>query len=158
MSQFFTSGGQSIRTSASASILPMNIDFLHDWLVWSLCSLRDSQESSPTPQLSINDSVLSLLYVQLSHPYMITDKTIALTRWIFVSKVVCLLFNMLSMLVIAFLPRSKHLLITRLQSPSAVIFGAQENKVCHCLHYLPFYFPWSDGNRCYDLHLLNAEF
>ena len=59
--------------------------------------------------------------VQLSHPYMTTGKTIALTRWIFVGKVMSLLFNMLSRLVIAFLPRSKHLLISWMQSPSAVI-------------------------------------
>ena len=59
--------------------------------------------------------------VQLSHPYMTTGKTIALTRWTFVSKVMSLLFNMLSWLVITFLPRSKHLLISWLQSPSAVI-------------------------------------
>ena len=59
--------------------------------------------------------------VQLSHPYVTTGKTIALTRWIFVGKVMSLLFNMLSRLVIAFIPRSKHLLISWLQSPSAVI-------------------------------------
>ena len=58
--------------------------------------------------------------VQLSHPYMITGKTIGLTRWTFVGKVMSLLFNMLSRLVIIFLPRSKHLLISCLQSPSAV--------------------------------------
>ena len=58
--------------------------------------------------------------VQLSHPYMTTGKTVALTRWTFVSKVMSLLFNMLSRLVIAFFPRSKHLLISWLQSPSAV--------------------------------------
>ena len=63
--------------------------------------------------------------VQLSHPYMITGKTIALTRWTFVGKVMSLLFNMLSRLVIAFLPRSKHLLIPWLQSPSTVIFEPQ---------------------------------
>ena len=59
--------------------------------------------------------------VQLSHPYMTTGKTIALTRWTFICKVMCLLFNMLSRLVITFLPRSKHLLISWLQSPSAMI-------------------------------------
>ena len=63
--------------------------------------------------------------VQLSHPYMTTGKTIALTRWTFVSKLMSLLFNMLSMLVIAFLPRSKCLLISWLQSPSAVILEPQ---------------------------------
>ena len=65
VSQFFTSGGQSIGVSASASVLPMNIrtDFLYDGLVGSPCSPRDSQESSPTPQFkSINSSVLSFLY------------------------------------------------------------------------------------------------
>ena len=69
--------------------------------------------------------------VQLSHPYMTTGKTIALTRRTFVGKVTSLLFSMLSRLVIAFLPRSKHLLISWLQSPSAVIF-VQKNKICHC--------------------------
>ena len=67
--------------------------------------------------------------VQLSHPYMTPRRTIALTIWTFVSKVMSLLFNMLSSFVIAFLPRSKRLLISWLQSPSAVIFGAQENSL-----------------------------
>ena len=66
--------------------------------------------------------------VQLSHPYMTTGKTIALTRWTFVGKVMSLLFNMLSRLVIAFLPRIKHLLISWLQSPSAVILEPKEIK------------------------------
>ena len=68
--------------------------------------------------------------VQLSHPYMTTGKIIALTRWIFIGKVMSLLFNMLSRLVIAFLPRSKHILIWWLQSPSAVIL---EPKKGHAL-------------------------
>ena len=79
--------------------------------------------------------------VQLSHPYMTTGKTIGLARWTFVGKVLSLLFNMLSSLVIVFLPGSKCLLISWLQSPSAVIFGAQENKVCHCFHCFPIYLP-----------------
>ena len=66
--------------------------------------------------------------VQLSHPYMTTGKTIALTRWTFVDKVMSLLFNMLSRLVTALLPRSKHLLISWLQSPSAVIFEPRKIK------------------------------
>ena len=65
--------------------------------------------------------------VQLSHPYMTSGKTIALARWTFVGKVMSLLFNMLSRLVITFLPRSKRLLISWLQSPSAMIFGAPKN-------------------------------
>ena len=72
--------------------------------------------------------------VQLSHPYMINGKTIALTRWTTVVKVMSVLFNMLSRLVIAFLPRSKRLLISWLQSPSAVILEPPKNKVCHCFH------------------------
>ena len=73
--------------------------------------------------------------VQLSHPYMTTGKIIALiTRTL---SVMSLLFNMLSRFVIAFLPRSKCLLISWVQSPSAVIFGAQENKFCHCFHCFP---------------------
>ena len=86
-------------------------DLLQDALVGSPGSPRDSQESSPAPQIkSINSSVL-----QLSHLYMTAGKTIALTIWTFISKVTSLLFNMLSRFVIAFLPRSKHLLISWLQ-------------------------------------------
>ena len=79
--------------------------------------------------------------VQLSHPYMTTGKTIALTRRTFVGKIMSLLFNMLSRLVITFLPRSKCLLISWLQSPSAVILEPPKNKVCHCFHCFPLYLP-----------------
>ena len=96
--------------------------------------------------------------VQLSHPYMTTGKTKALTRWTFVGKVTSLLLNMLSRLVITFLPRSKCLLISWLQSLSAVIFGAQKSKVCHCFHFFPIYLPWSDGAGSHDLSFLNVEF
>ena len=85
--------------------------------------------------------------VQLSYPYMTTRKTKALTRWTFVGKVMSLLFNMLSRLVIAFLPRSKRLLISQLQSPSALILEPQ-NIVSHCFHCSPIYLPYSDGTRC----------
>ena len=70
----------------------------------------------------------AFIIVQLSHPYMTTGKTIALTRWTFVGKVMSLLFNMLSRLVIAFLPKSRHLLISCLQSPSAVILEPKTTK------------------------------
>ena len=96
--------------------------------------------------------------VQLLHPYMTTGKTIALTRQTFVGKVLSLLLNMLSMLVTAFLPRSKHLLISWLQSLSAVILEPPKNKVCYCFHCFPIYLPWSDGTRCHDLSFLNVEF
>ena len=94
--------------------------------------------------------------VQLSHPYMTTGKTIALTRQTCFGKVMSLLFNMLSRSAITFLPRGKRLLISWLQSPSAVIFGACKNKVSHCFHCFPIYLPWSDGTRCHDLCFLNA--
>ena len=94
--------------------------------------------------------------VQLSHPYMTTGKTIALARRTFVGKVMSLPFNMLSRLVITFLPRSKHLLISWLQSIHSD-FGAQKNKVSHCFNCFPIYLPWSDGTGWHDLSFLNAE-
>ena len=87
----------------------------------------------------LRDSIFFI--VCLSHLYMTTGKTIALTIWIFVGKVMSLLFNMLSRFVIAFLPRSLCLLIPWLQSLLAVIFGAQGNKICHCFLYFPIYLP-----------------
>ena len=128
VSQFFTPGSQSIRASASASVLLMNVQdwFPFDWLVGSPYNPRDSQASSPTPQFkNINSSALSF---QLLYPYVTTGKTIALTRWTFVVKVMSLLFNMLSRLVIYFLPRSKHLLIPWPLSPSAVILEPPQIK------------------------------
>ena len=107
---------------------PPKTDFFYDGLVGSPCSLRDSQESSPN--YSSKASILwhsSFFIVQLSHPCMTTGKTIALTRQTFVDKG-CLLFNMLSRLVITFLPRNKHLLIYWLQSPSAVILEPRKIK------------------------------
>ena len=112
--------------SFSFSICPSNE---HPGLVVSTCSPRDSQESSPTPQFkNINSLVLSYFTVQLSHPYMTTGKTIVLIRWTFVDKIMSQLFNMLSRLVITFLPRSKHHLISWLQSPSAVILEPKKLK------------------------------
>ena len=123
MSQFFASGGQSIGVSASALVLLMNIQDwfplgLTDWIYLHSKGLS-RVFSNPTVQ-NINSLVLSFFIVQLSHPYMTIGKTIALTRRTFVGKVMSLLFNMRSRLVINFLPRSKHLLIWWLQSPSAM--------------------------------------
>ena len=84
-------------------------------------------------------------------------ETIALTKRAFVGKVISLSFNMLFKLVIAFLPRSKSLLKSWLQSPSAVIVKPPKNKVSQCFHYFPIYLPWSDRTRCHDLSFLNAE-
>ena len=104
-------------------------DLLCDGLDGFPCGPRDPQESSPTPQFeSINSQCSAFFMVQLSNPYIATGKTIALTRWTFVGKVLSLLFNMLSRLVITFLPRSKRLLISWLQSPSAAILEPPKNK------------------------------
>ena len=99
--------------------------------------------------------------VQLWHPYMTTGKTIALTRWTFVGKVMFLLFNMLSRLVITFLPRSKHLLISWLQSPSAVILEPRKIKsdtVSTVSHLFPMKWwdrmPWSSFSECWALSQL----
>ena len=110
---------------------------------------------------SLKASILqcsAFFMVQLSHSYMTTGKTIALPSQTFAGKVMSLLFNTLSRFVIAFLPRTKHLSISWLQSLSAVDFWAQENKICDCFHFSPFYLPWSDGTRCHDLSFLNVEF
>ena len=114
------------------------ISFRMDWL--DLLAVQGTLNSL----LQHHSSKASILrhsaffIVQLSHPHMTTGKTIALTRWTFVGKVTSLLFNMLSRLVIIFLPKSKCFLISWLQSPSAVIL---EPKVCHCSHCFPIYFP-----------------
>ena len=111
------------------SVLPINIQ---DWspLGWTgWISLQSKGLSSLLQHHSSKASILwysAFFVVQLSHPYMTTGKTITLTRWTFVSKVMSLLFNMLSRLVITFLPRRKHLLISWLQSPSAVIWGPKK--------------------------------
>ena len=120
MSQLFASGGQSIGVPASTSVLPMNTQ---DWLdllaVQGTLKSLLQQHSSKAKASILRHSAFFI--VQHSHPHMTTGKTIALTIWAFDDKVMSLLFNMLSMLVITFLPRSKCLLISWLQSPSAVI-------------------------------------
>ena len=147
--------------SFSFSISPSNeywglISFRMDWL--DLLAVQGTLKSL----LQHHSSKTSILWhsvfftVQFSHPYMTTGKTIALTRWTFIGKVMSLPFNTLSRLVIVFLPRSKHLLIAWLRSPSAVISEPQRI-VSHCFHCFPIYFPWSDGTGCHDLSFLNVE-
>ena len=131
ISQIFTSGGQSIGTSTSASVLPV---YIQDWFPLELTGLTSlqfkglSRVFSKPHFKSINSLVLSFLYVQLSHPYMTTRKTIALTIATFGGKVISPCFNTLSRFVIAFLLRSKHLLISWLQSPPAVIWESPKIK------------------------------
>ena len=145
--------------SFSFSICPSNsglISFRMEWL--DLLAVQGTLKSL----LQHHSSKVSILcsaffIVQLSHPYMTTGKIVALTRWTFFDKVISLLFNMLSRLVITLLPRSKCLLISWLQSPSAVILEPPKIK-CHFFDCFPIYLPWSDGARCHDLSFLNVEF
>ena len=132
-------------------------DFLYDGLVGSPCSPRDSQESSPTPQfISINSSALSFLYSQTLTSIHDHWKTIALTRWTFVGKVMSLLFNMLSRLVIAFISRSKRLLIQGF-SHHLQWFWSPPKWSLSLFPLFPHLFAMSDGTRCHDLHFLNVE-
>ena len=132
MSQFFTSGDQSIGTSASV-ISPSNeysglISFRIDWL--DLLAVQETLKSilqHHSGKATIFQHS-NFLIVQLSHPYLTTEKTIALNRQTFVDKVMSLLVNMLSRLVITFLPSTKCLLISWLQSPSAVILEPRKIK------------------------------
>ena len=128
----------------SFNISPSNehpglISFRMDWLdllavQGILKSLLQHHGSKPSILLCS-----AFFIVQLSHPYMTSGKT--LTRRTFVDRLTSLLFNMLSRLVIIFLPRRKSHLISWWQSPFAVIFGAQKNKVRHCFHCFPIYLP-----------------
>ena len=148
--------------SFSFSISPSNeysvlISFRMDWL--DLLAVQGTLKSLLQHHSSKASTLRrsAFFIVQLLHPYMTTRKTIALTRLTFEGKLTPLLFDMLSRLVISFLPRSKCLLISWLQSPSAVILEPPKNKVCHCFHCFPIYFPWSDGTGCHDLSFLNVE-
>ena len=141
-------------SSATASILTMSIQ---GWFPlgkrksketgwFDLLAIQGTLKSPPTTQFeNIDLRHSAFLLVQLSHPYMTTGKTIALTIWTFVDKVMSLLLNPLSEFVTAFLPRSKHLLISWLQSTICIDFGAQGNKVCHCFHCFPICLPWCDA-------------
>ena len=132
--------------SFSFSIIPSKehpelISFGMDWL--DLLAVQETLKSL----LQYHSSKVSVLQCsafftfQLSHPYMTTGKTIALIRWTFVGKLMSLLFNMLSMLVITFLPRGKCLLISWLESLSVVILPPPRNKVSHCFHCFSIDFP-----------------
>ena len=159
-SQFIISGGQRIGATASASVLPTNIQdwFPLGWIVLiSLQSKGLSRVFSHTTVQKHQFFGAQPSLCLLSHPCLTTGKTIALTRRTFVGKVMSLLFNTLSKLVIAFLARSKHLLISWLQSPSTVILEPKKIK-SHCFRCFPICLPWSDETRCHDLHFLNVEF
>ena len=148
--------------SFSFSISPSNeysglISFQMDWLDFLAVqgTLKSLLQYDSSKSSILRHSTFFI--VQLSHTYKTTRKKIALTSWTFVGKVMSLLFNMLSRLVIAFLPRSKCLLNSWLLSPSAVILDPKKI-VCHCFHCFPISLPWNDGTRRHDIHLFNVEF
>ena len=143
MSWLFVSGGQSIGASSSA-ISPSSeysglVSCMIDW--FGLLAVQGTLKSL-FQHCSLKASILQssgVFMVQLSHLNMTPGKTIALTRWTFVGKVMSLLFNTLFSFVIAFLPRNKYLLVSRLQSPSTVILEPKKVKICHCFHCFPLY-------------------
>ena len=119
---------------------PGLISFRMDWL--DLLAVQGTLKNLLQHHIS-KASILwysAFFIVQLSHPYMTTGKTVALTRTTFVGNVTSLLFNTLSRLVIIFLPRSKCLLVSWLRAPSAVILKSKKI-ICHCCHHFPIYFP-----------------
>ena len=136
---------------------PGLISFRMDWLnLLAVQGTRKSLLQHHTSKASILECS-TFFIVQLSHPYMTTGKTIALTRWTFLGKVMSLIYNMLSSLVIhSFFPRSKCLSISWLQSPSAVILEPKKT-VCHCFLYFPIYLPWRDMTRYHGSYFLNVE-
>ena len=146
----------------SFSISPSNehpglISFRMDWLD---CLAVQGTLKSLLQHHSSKASILqrsAFFIVQLSYPYMTTGKTIASNRRTFVGKVKSLLFNMISRLVVTFLPRSKGLLIS-FCNHHMQWFCSTKNKVIHCFHCLPINLPWSDGTGCHDLSFLNFEF
>ena len=158
MSQLFTSSGQNIGVLASTSVLPMNTQEWSPlgWTGWI------SLQSKGLSRVFSNTIVQKHQFfgVQLSSQSSSHIHTWPLEKpqpWQdFVGKVMSLLLNMLSRLVITFLPRSKCLLISWLQSPSAVILEPPKI-VNHCFHCFPIYFPGSDGTRWHDLSFLNVE-
>ena len=133
------------------------ISFTIDWL--DLLAVQGTLRSLLQHHSSKASILLSsaLFIVQLSQPHMTSGKPVALTRHYFVGKVMSLLFNMLSILVATFLPRSKCLLLSWPQSPSAVILEPKKIKSLSLFPLFP-YLPRSDGTRCHDLSFLNAEF
>ena len=146
-SRFFTSGGQSTGASAAASVLPMNIQGWFPLELTGFIFLQSKGLSRVFCSITIwkHQRSSAFFMVQLSHPYMTTGKTIALTIQSFVSKVISLLFNMLSRFVIAFLPRSKCLWISWLQYwPQWFWSQRKENMLLFSLFPLVFAMRWWD--------------
>ena len=174
LSWVFTLGGQGIGASASALVLPVNIQ---DWFLLGLTGLI-SLQSKGFSRVFSNTTIRkhqffgsqpSLWFNFHKHTWLLEKSWLWLDGPFSAKSCLCF-FNTLSRFVMAFLPRSKCLLISWLQNNNnnndnfmaAVTirrgFVAQENKVCHCFHCLSIYLPWSDGTGCHDLCFLNGEF
>ena len=158
--QLFTSSSQNIGASASASVLPKNI---HGWFPLRLNGLiillsKGLSRVFSSTIIQKHQFFQCWAFFMVQHPYMTTGKTVSLTIWTFIGKVMSFLFNMLSRFVIFFL--------SKMQASSNFVaavticsdFRAQEEEICHCFHLFPFYLPWSDRTKCHDLTFLNAKF
>ena len=149
--------------NVSFSVSPSNeysglISFRIDWL--DLLAVQGTLMSLLQDH-SLKASILqcsAFFVIQLLHPYMTTGKKIDFTIWTFAGKVMSLLFNILPRFVIAFLPRGKHLLISWLQSSSAVILEPKKIKCFTVSIFFHIDLSWSGGTRCHDLTFLNVEF
>jgi len=161
LSQFFTSGGQNMGASASASVLPMNIQgwFPLKLTGWSSCCPKDSQVSSPSPQFESNSSsVLSLLYdptLTSIHNYW---RNHSFNYMEFCQKSEISAFQYAVWVYHSFFAKeqasSNFMAAVTVHSDS----GAQEKKICHYFHFFPVYLLWSDGRRCLNLSFLRVEF
>ena len=142
ISQLFPSGNQNI--GASAPVLPVNIQdcsFRIDW--FDFLAVQGTLKNL-LQHHSLKASILwssAFFMVQLSYPYMITGKTVALTRWTFVGKVISLLFNTLSRFVLPILSRSKSFCNFVAAVTICSDFGVRENEICHCFHIFLIYLP-----------------
>ena len=160
MSRLIASGGQSIGASASASVFSMSIQ---DWFPLGLTGLISLLSEGLLRVFQCHSSKASALQhffmLQLSHLYTTTGKTIALTVWTFVDKVMSLLFNILSRFVIAFLPRNMQASFNLMAVVTICSdFGAQENKLCHCFPLFPHLFAINWWYWSHSFCFLNVEF
>ena len=146
----------------SFSISPSNeysglISYRIDWFDLAVQGALKSLLQHHSSEASILQHSAFFMF-QISHAYMTTGKTTALTRWTFVGKVMSLLFNTLSRLVISFPSKEQASFNFMAAVTTCSDFEAQENKICHCFHCFPIYLPWSDGTECHNLSFLNVEF
>ena len=160
MSPFIEPSGQSFRVLAPASVLPMNIEdwFPLGWTGWIFL------QSNGLSRVFFNSTVQKHQFFGTqpslwsnSHTYMTTGKTITLTIWTFVGKVMSLVINVLSSCY-SFSSKEQASFTFMAAMTMCSDFGALENKGCHCLYCFPIYLPWSDGTRCHNLSFFNVEF